>query len=120
MRNQILFLRQNLSVIIFFSYSIRMGSTDLRFGVLERKIKSIHIHPEYQDRKYEFDVGIIELDEIVEFNDYLQQVCLPYLPMDEEQYQEDDRFTISGHYNLDSCNASETFTSMEISNHKVN
>ena len=96
-----------------------MGSTDLRFGVLERKIKSIHIHPEYQNRKYEFDIGIIELDEIVEFNDYLQQVCLPYLPMDEEQYQEDDRFTISGHYNLDSCNASETLTSMEISNNKV-
>ena len=95
-----------------------MGSTDLQYGVLERKIKSIYIHPEYKNKKYEFDVAIIEVDEII-FTDHVQQVCLPYLPMDEEEYKENDRITISGHYNLESCNASETIASLEISSHKV-
>ena len=102
-----------------FSYSILMGSTDARQGALERKIKSIHIHPKHKDNQYGFDVGIIELDEIIEFNDYIQQVCVPYLPMDTEQYKEYDRLTISGHYNHESCNASETIVSMEISSHQV-
>ena len=96
-----------------------MGSTDTKSGALQRKIKSIHIHPEYKKFQYQFDVGIIEFDKTIEFNDYINQVCLPYLPMDSEQYKEYDRLTISGHYNLESCNASETLASMEISSHQV-
>ena len=95
-----------------------MGSTNLNHGVVERKIKSIYIHPEYKNNKYEFDVGILEVDEII-FNDYVQQVCLPYLPLDTNQYEENHRITISGHYNVESCNASETIASLEISSHKV-
>ena len=101
------------------SYSIRMGSTDTKNRALERKIKSIYIHPEYKNNQNQFDVGIIEFDKAIEFNDYINQVCLPYLPMDSEQYKEYDRLTISGHYTLESCNASETVASMEISSHQV-
>ena len=53
-----------------------MGSTDAKSGALQRKIKSIYIHPEYKNYQYQFNVGIIEFEETIEFNDYINQVFM--------------------------------------------
>jgi N-acetylneuraminic acid mutarotase len=111
---------------VLAGYSIRMGSTTLDYASTERKIKKTHIHPEYKNRPIEFDVAIMEFNEEIEFSDYVQQVCLPFLPMDEEQYEDYSPVTISGYYNFESCSDSETFecdsdtfASLKISNSRI-
>ena len=97
-----------------------MGSTTLKSeSATQRRIKSIYIHPEYQRNSLKCDVAVVEFDEEVEFNDYVQRVCLPYLPMDEGQYKENTLITTSGYYNIDSCNASELLSSLKTSNSQV-
>ena len=96
-----------------------MGSTDLNSGSLERKIRSIHIHPEFKNNPSEYDVGIIEMNEEVTFTDYVHQVCLPFLPKDEDEYEEDNLVTISGFFNVETCDNSETYASMQISSDQV-
>ena len=103
-----------------------MGSTNLDYGSLERKIKSTHIHPGHKTSPVEFDVAIMEFNEEIEFSAYVQQVCIPFLPMDEEQYEDYSPVTIAGYSNVDSCNDSEnfecdsdTFESIKISKSRV-
>ena len=97
-----------------FSSSIRMGATNLNSGLdhgtIERKIKSISIHPRYELFPFQFDVAVMEFNEEITFSEYVQQVCLPFLPIDEEQYEDYSPVTMSGYSNVDdSCNESEDF-----------
>jgi hypothetical protein len=104
-----------------------MGSTNLDYGSIERKIKSTHIHPEYKARPFEFDAAIMEFDEEITFSAYVNQVCLPFLPMDEEQYEDYSPVTIAGYSNVDVCNDSDesfecdsdTFESLKIAKSRV-
>ena len=105
--------------LIFFRYSIRMGSTNLKSNVIERQITTIQIHPDYKDNPFAFDVGIVEVNEHIEFNDYVQLICIPYLPMDVDEYEDKNLVTIAGYHDVETCNKTETISSLTIIENQV-
>lgn len=44
---------------------------------IQRKIKAVSTHPDFNIFNFHNDIAIVELDEPVEFSDILQPVCLP-------------------------------------------
>jgi V8-like Glu-specific endopeptidase len=55
-----------------------LGQPSDNFFRIERNIKNIFTHPKFQknDEAY-YDVAIIELDQEVVLNDFIQPICLP-------------------------------------------
>ena len=102
-----------------FRYTMRMGSTDLKTQMTERKIISIFIHPLYQPNQFAFDVGIVEADVYMEFSANVQQVCLPYLPVDDVDYMENAPVTIADYSNIQTGNINEAYLSMKSSKSQV-
>ena len=62
----------------------RLGETDLQskneqYPHIDRKVKTIIIHPKYQSygKVKEYDVALLKLKESVEFSAHILPICLP-------------------------------------------
>ena len=79
---------------------MRMGTADLESidgqGAIERRVKQLFVHPKYTPGEAYYDVGIAEADKIIEFSKYIRPVCLPYLPIDNDDYLSDEFVTQAG------------------------
>lgn len=79
---------------------IRMGTSDLESihsnGGIERSVVDIHVHPKYVPGQAHYNVGIAEAIEIFEFSDFVRPVCLPYLPVDDNNFLEGKYVTMAG------------------------
>ena len=57
------------------------GSTNLNNsyerGRLERNVSKVFIHPKYNPDFHFYDVGLILLEQQVEYSDYIRPICLP-------------------------------------------
>jgi hypothetical protein len=64
--------------ILFFRYSVRLGQNDLSTNEdsVNKKIKGVHIHPEYKSYQAYFDVAVVEI-ETVQLNENIRTICLP-------------------------------------------
>ena len=78
-----------------FSYQIRMGTAVL--GVIQstegfdvRRVIDILPHPKYIPGRVYYDVGIVVTSEVITFTDYIRPVCLPYLPVDNGNFEEEN------------------------------
>ena len=49
-----------------------------------RRVEDIFFHPKYVPGKVYYDVGIAVANKPMDFNDYIRPICLPYLPVDDE------------------------------------
>lgn len=62
---------------------VLLGRTDLEAkierGAIQREVDEIFVHPDWKVKsdKYDGDVSIFVLSEIVEFSNYIRSVCLP-------------------------------------------
>ena len=77
-----------------------MGISDLKninstdtFG---RRIKDVFVHTKYRPGRAYFDVGIAEAYTLIEFNDFVRPVCLPYLPIDNDNFLAGEIVTTAG------------------------
>ena len=73
----------------FFRYVIRLGTKDLnemnKIGKFDvRRVEDILFHPKYVHGEVYYDVGITVANKPMDFNDYIRPICLPYLPVDDE------------------------------------
>ena len=79
---------------------MRMGTADLEqvhsSGGIERRVKDIFVHTKYKSGKVYNDVGIAEADTLIEFNRYVRPVCLPYLPIDNDNFLAGEFVTTAG------------------------
>uniref|UniRef100_W8C1Q0 Serine protease persephone n=1 Tax=Ceratitis capitata TaxID=7213 RepID=W8C1Q0_CERCA len=60
---------------------VRLGVTNLdneeqRNGMIEKRIKAIHLHPEYTTASAYNDIGLVELDSEVSYSSSIYPVCL--------------------------------------------
>ena len=72
-----------------FRYVIRLGTKDLnemnKIGKFDvRRVEDILFHPKYVHGEVYYDVGIAVANKPMDFNDYIRPICLPYLPIDDE------------------------------------
>ena len=72
-----------------FRYVIRLGTKDLnemnKIGKFDvRRVEDILFHPKYVHGEVYYDVGIAVANKPMNFNDYIRPICLPYLPIDDE------------------------------------
>lgn len=53
---------------------------------IHRKVREVHIHPDYRtyDVKFDADIAILTLNEPVKFTQHIQPACLPNDPKVEE------------------------------------
>ena len=49
-----------------------------------RRVEDILFHPKYVHGEVYYDVGIAVANKAMDFNDYIRPICLPYLPVDDE------------------------------------
>ena len=79
---------------------MRMGTSDLESvhspGGTERRIIGIKVHPRYIPGEAHYDVGIAETREEISFNEFVRPVCLPYLPVDNDNYLAGEFVTLAG------------------------
>ena len=73
----------------FSRYVIRLGTKDLnemnKIGNLDvRRVEDILFHPKYVHGEVYYDVGIAVANKPMDFNDHIRPICLPYLPVDDE------------------------------------
>ena len=75
-----------------------MGTADLEsvHNGIERKVIDISTHPKYKPGKVYYDVGIAVARDAITFNDYIRPVCLPYLPVDDDDHLEGNFVTLAG------------------------
>ena len=77
-----------------------MGTSDLdrihSDGGFERRVIDIHVHPRYVPGQAHYDVGIAEAIDIFVFSDFVRPVCLPYLPVDDDNFLEGNYVTLVG------------------------
>ena len=77
-----------------------MGTSDLKAthspGAIDRRVTHIYVHPKYTTGKAYYDVGIAKVHKLIEFNEYVRPVCLPYLPVDDASHLEDQFVTLGG------------------------
>ena len=77
-----------------------MGTSDLDSihsnGGFERRVIDIHVHPRYVPGQAHYDVGIAESIDIFVFSDFVRPVCLPYLPVDDDNHLEGKYVTLAG------------------------
>ena len=77
-----------------------MGTADLESvhspGGTERRVIDIKIHPRYIPGQAHYDVGIAETREEISFNEFVRPVCLPYLPVDNDNYLSGEFVTLAG------------------------
>ena len=73
---------------------MRMGTSDLETidskGGIERKVIDIHVHPQFTPGRVYYDVGIAVANEFITFTNFIRPVCLPYLPVDNSNYFEEE------------------------------
>ena len=48
-----------------------------------RRVEDIIFHPKYVHGEVYYDVGIAVANKLMDFNDYIRPICLPYLPVDD-------------------------------------
>ena len=73
----------------FNRYYMRVGvsdlySADLIGGEDIRKISDITWHNKYKPGMLHYDVGIAIASKDIEFTNYIRPLCLPFLPVDNE------------------------------------
>ena len=70
-------------------YGMLVGTSDFTntsrylniYGAFQyRQIVSFHFHPSYEDPKAYYDVAIAHAKRPIEFNDYINAICLPFYP----------------------------------------
>lgn len=67
----------------FLDVAVLLGAynIDLRIerGVQQRDVEEIHVHPDWKvfNEKYDADLAIFVLSEIVEFTKYIRPICMP-------------------------------------------
>ena len=76
-------------------FQIRLGTTYLnerKFieGYDVRRIVDITWHNKYKPGEVYYDVGIAVTSKRIEFNEYIRPVCLPYLPIDNDNHFESE------------------------------
>ena len=75
-----------------------MGTADLEsvHNGIERKVIDIRIHPKYKPGQVYYDVGIAIARDVITFTDYIRPVCLPYLPVDDNDHLKNNFVTLAG------------------------
>jgi hypothetical protein len=77
-----------------------MGTSNLTSGNFrggtERTIKKILSHPKYNPKSVYYDVGIAVSAQPIIFTDFVRSVCLPYLPIDNDDHYRDKFMTLVG------------------------
>lgn len=71
-----------------FDLMVKLGTADLNNpsdGMIERRIKEFKIHGKYEGKNY-FDVALILMEESVEFTRFVRPVCLPTVPVDDQNH----------------------------------
>ena len=56
----------------------KIGNLDVR------RVEDILFHPKYVHGEVYYDVGIAVANKPMDFNDHIRPICLPYLPVDDE------------------------------------
>ena len=59
-------------------------------GLIQRRIVSTFQHPKYSSGRPYYDVGVALADYHIEFTEYVRPICLPMMPVDDEDFLADD------------------------------
>lgn len=64
-------------------FSVRLGDHDLSSEddhtlPIDVDVSAVHRHPQYERRTYANDIAVLVLKKAVEYNQFVQPVCLPY------------------------------------------
>eukprot|EP00095_Tigriopus_kingsejongensis_P000444 maker-scaffold492_size156171-snap-gene-0.17 protein:Tk00444 transcript:maker-scaffold492_size156171-snap-gene-0.17-mRNA-1 annotation:"AT19278p" len=79
-----------------YPYKAHLGSANLEVNGTSRDVVSILRHPKYRSGRAYFDVGLATVGKKIEFTDYILPICLPFLPVDDEDDLANDFVILSG------------------------
>ena len=86
-----------------------------------RRVIDITFHPKYKPGKLHYDVGIASASKTIEFTDYIRPVCLPYLPIDNDNlFKEEAALLVGWQEDVQTLKENTTFTpKLKLQNLKV-
>ena len=61
-----------------------------------RRVKKFSVHPQFDSRVLYFDIGLIEIDQKLEFNGGIHPICLPDKPETNVDFRRNDLATLTG------------------------
>jgi hypothetical protein len=92
----------------------RIGSFDVR------RVIDIIFHPKYKPGKLHYDVGIALASKTIEFTDYIRPVCLPYLPIDNDnRFKEEAALLVGWQEDLEEVKENPPTPKLKLQNLKV-
>jgi secreted trypsin-like serine protease len=78
-------------------YKVAIQVRDSETEFIEYPIKKIHIHEDFNNKTLINDIGIIELENEIEFTSFIQPVCLPDQEIQGYPYIGSDSYLVAWH-----------------------
>ena len=105
-------------------YGMLLGTSDFTntsrylniYGAFQyRQIVSFQFHPSYEDPKAYYDVAIAHAKSPIEFNEYINAICLPFYP--DENIDPKTSMTMAGFdFNTKTSSKQESIASLKLTN----
>ena len=90
---------------------VRIGDVNLSLNITDKRVEERNIsksikHPKYRKPNAYYDVGLLELDKPVQFNDFILPICIPTSITKDLNTYDQNLVTMTGYGKLKSSSSS--------------